>query len=55
MKRFELLQRKGKKSRPPQPVNCGLPLADRVGFLIQRVFKRTIGARKTKTRRDLHA
>ncbi len=40
-RRYESLLRKGKTARPPRPFNSGLPLADRVGFMVSRLFRRT--------------
>lgn len=40
-RRYQRLLTNGKKARPPRPFNRGLPLADRVDFLLTRIFKRT--------------
>lgn len=39
--RYAYLLKKGKTVRPPQPVNRGLPLADRVSSMMRQLFKRS--------------
>lgn len=47
-KRYERLQRLGRRVKPPQPVNQGLPLFDRVSFFIEDAIERA----KSKRQRD---
>lgn len=39
-KRYEFLQQRGKKARPPRPFNHGLPLTDRVEYMVSKVIRR---------------
>lgn len=55
-KRYERLKRMGKRVKPPQPVNTGLPLYDRVGTFLASAMLRIRGRKRSATRsRDAHA
>jgi hypothetical protein len=47
-KRYERLQNKGRRVKPPQPMNTGLPLLDRLKTFLAPLFKKKKHRRRRK-------
>jgi hypothetical protein len=48
--RYEHLLRRGKTAKAPQPFNSGLPIADRIGFVVSRFLHQTRNAARASAR-----
>jgi hypothetical protein len=48
--RYEFLVRRGRKARAPQPFNSGLPITERIGFVVSRILHQTRNAARASAR-----